>query len=467
MIKRSFFNKLLAGAVLVGTLAACQGEGDFLEPKPVDLLSDDIAIQDAGSAEGAILGAYSSLQADESYGWMYNAFADLAVDGAYHSGSFPTYREIDVNQIFATNINVQEVWERGYILIYRTNIVLERVPGLSDEAMSLADKDRVMGEAYFLRALAHFDLMRYYGDIPLVTVTDVETNRFPSRAPMSDVYAQVLSDLAEAETLLANFNPGDLSQAKSRASVDAARALRARVALYQGDYATAANAASAVIDGGSYSLESSYDNLFEPANTTSSEVILQVYADANDGNSLAFWTNPSSAGGRWEIAPAPDFVFALEDSRDQGDSRYSALLAPHPTEFGEYYFTKFRDLNTGSDQPKLLRLAEQYLIRAEARAMQGDLSGAASDLNMVRSRAGLSNATFADQNDAIDQIMNERFIELVLEGHRYFDLRRTNKIDEVMNLINPDGWDSGVDQLFPIPQRDILFNTNLTQNPGY
>lgn len=466
MIKRSFFNKMLVGAVLVGSLAACQGPGDFLEPQPVDLLSDDIAIQDAATAEGAILGSYDALQQESSYGWMYNAFADLAVDGAYHSGSFPTYREIDVNQIFSTNVNVRDIWHRGYIIVYRTNIILERVPGLSDEAMSPADKDRVMGEAYFLRALAHFDLMRYFGDVPIVTVTDVETNRFVSRAPMSDVYAQVLGDLAEAETLLANtgFSP---DEAKVRASVDAVRALRARVALYQGDYATAANSASAVIDAGSYSLESSYDNLFEPTNTNSSEVIFQVYADANDGNSLAFWTNPSAAGGRWEIAPAPDFVFALEDSRDLGDSRYSALLAPHPTEFGEYYFTKFRDLNTGSDQPKVLRLAEQYLIRAEARAMQGDLSGAAADLNMVRSRAGLPTTTFADQNDAIDQIINERFIELVLEGHRYFDLRRTNKIDEVMNLINPDGWDPGVDQLFPIPQSDILLNPNLTQNPGY
>ncbi len=465
MIKVPFIKQFLAGAILVGTFASCQGPGDFLEPQPVDEITDDLAIQDAASAEGAILGAYGSLQSGDYYGWMYQAGVALASDCAYHSGSFPSYREMDGNNIFSTNTNVLDIWSQGFITLYRANIVLERVPGIPDANITAARRDQILGEAYFLRALAHFDLSRYFGDVPIVTSTSVDANKSLSRSAVADVYAQINSDLAQAATLLANYQPASLEEQKSRASVDAVNALRARVALYAGDYATAASAASSVIDAG-YSLESDYGNLLDPANTRSSEIIFQVYADVNDGNSLAFWTFPSTDGGRWEIAPAPDFVFALEDSRDQGDSRYAALIAQHPTEFGEYYFTKFRDIQQGTDMPMVFRLGEMYLIRAEARAQQGDVSGSMSDLNMIRSRAGLSDASASSTADALMMIEQERFIELALEGHRYFDLRRTGRIDEVMSLINPDGWNS-TDAYFPIPQREVDLNNNLTQNPGY
>jgi len=464
MIKRSFFNKMLVSAALIGSLAACQGPGDFLEPQSTSLVTDDVAVSDLRSAEGVLLGTYNSLQSADAYGWRVQALSEVCVDAAYHSGTFPDMAQIGVNQIFANNLDVLALWRRGYMTIYRTNILLERVPGVADEDLPAADKDRIMGEALFIRALAHFDLLRFFGDIPIVTTSVVAENSEKSRSPITDVYAQIESDLDEAGLLLANAGFTG-AEAKVRASVDAVNALKARVALYQGNYAEAASNATSVIDGG-YSLESDYNNIFEPSNTSSSEVIFQLYADIQDGNSLAFWVLPSSAGGRWEVAPAPDFIFALEDNRDLGDSRYSALLAPHPTEFGEYYFNKFRDINTGTDQPKVLRLAEMYLIRAEARAMQGDLSGAASDLNIIRSRAGLPSASFSDQGDAINQILAERFIELVFEGHRFFDLRRTDKIDEVMGFVNPDGWDVN-DRLFPIPQREIFENPNLTQNPGY
>ncbi len=243
---------------------------------------------------------------------------------------------------------------------------------------------------------------------------------------------------------------------KIRASRYAAQALLARVYLYKKDYASAITAATDVIDNGGYTLLSNYSDIFSGEETA--ESIFEVDFTALDRNRIAEYNFPLTLNGRREVEPATDLLnsYNASDERLYASVAYAGTLP---------YAIKYDDLSTGSDNFIVLRLAEMYLIRAEARAM---LSGPAdlirADINAIRNRANLADITTNTYPELISMIESERRLELAFEGHRWFDLVRTGRaVDVLVNVTNTN------QTLFPIPLSEILSNTNpgMTQNPGY
>ena len=446
---------------------------DVLTQDPQTAISENIAIRDQKSAEAALNGLYSQLQVGNYYGSNIQIISDVSSDISQSVGTWDFYREMDTYVTSAGNLEVRNLWEQAYTAINHANNIIADVPGLEGTPQEV--KDQILGEAYFIRALAYFDLTRAFGGVPgvagtmgvpLVTTPSrfIDENSFPSRASIEASYGQVEADLGEAESLLSGFN------SPNRVSEAAAKALFSRLYLYLQDFGQAEQYATEVIDDYSFSLVPNFADIF--SNENSSEAIFELAFNTVDGNDIRFWYYPSSGGGRGDIALHEAFATTAMSRPD--DER--GQLIGFDSNVGVYYPTKYAKAG-GDDNIQILRLAEMYLNRAEARARQAspDLPGALSDLNEIRNRAGLSDTTGTGvdtQPEVLNAIELERGIEFIEEGHRFFDLVRTGRAQTV--LINIDRQNSDPVSLtdpgrnvFPIPSRDIDANENLDQNEAY
>ena len=425
---------------------------DFLEePAPVDLISDDIVIEDETTAEQVILGMYNSYQGARLYGNLLIGATGLLSDELDHTGSFPTLAQMDDNEMISDNVNVQDIWAACYRGIYIANIFLERAGSVS---MDAEKRTQLTGEARFGRAMFHFILVNLYGDVPLATTSELATLRTIDRTPTSAIYAFIIAELETAISELDGVDYGSAGRDNAdryRVNEWAAKALLARALLYSGDVTEAGQVANDVIQNGGYSLATNYASNFTTAGG-SPEVIFQIYSENVDPNGLAFQFQTS---GRYEYGPTTQ----LQDAYESGDSRAEMIEL---TDDGRAQVVKYTDVGNGNDKPIAFRLAEMYLIRAEANlgSAQAD-----TDLNALRSRAGLNDPIVGA---TLDDVLAERFVELAFEGHRWFDLKRTGEVDGVMLALNPSTWDA-TDVLMPIPIREIRNNPTLAgkQNPGY
>jgi len=415
---------------------------DYLDKAPYDIITDDIVITTADDAETVLLGAYSALQSADAYGNQIVGTTGTLSDELVHTGSFPTVAEFDNNAVLSNNVTLQNLWAAFYAGIYRTNVIIERIETIKD--IDSNTKNRILGESKFLRALMHFDLVKLFGGIPYALTPDLTTLRTIDRTAVDVVYTNIITELNESVTLLAGVDQGN----NKRANQWVAKAMLARVLLYSGNKSQAGVVANDVIENSPYSLEANYADVFKG---NSDEVLFEVFFSVQDQNSMAFWFR---VDGRYEYGPSPQIQAAFEP----GDER-AVMVAPVGD--GRFQVAKYTDRATGTDQTVVLRLAEMYLIRAEANigSAQAD-----DDVNTIRNRAGLTNISGV----TLDDILQERFVELCFEGHRWTDLTRTGKADEVMSVINPLTWQS-TDVLMPIPQREIQQNPTLVgkQNPGY
>jgi hypothetical protein len=375
-------------------------------------------------------------------------------------------------------------WSTYYNYIYEANAVINGLQ--TTTGTSAAVKQQLTGEAYFIRAFWHFYLTNIYGDVPLVLTTDYTTNGTIGRTPRAQVLQQVVADLKTAEGLLnVNYVDGTdtaTTTERVRPNKAVAEALLARAYLYLADYGkdasnfgNAETEATAVITNSAYSLSPLSGVFLE----NGSEAIWQLQtpsnqsADTPDGQFFILLGAPST--GTHRSATISSQLMSSFEPNDQRKiawiGNYTTTQAPVIT----YYFPYKYKNNTYQNQEydMVLRLGEQYLIRAEARAEQNNISGALADLNMIRNRAGLSNYNGAtDQASVLAAILHERQVELFTEwGHRWFDLCRTGNANSVMGVVCPqkDGtWNSnGYQLLWPIPQLDRSADANLTQNPGY
>ncbi|SMO44564.1 RagB/SusD family nutrient uptake outer membrane protein [Gracilimonas mengyeensis] len=446
---------------------------DVLDQEPQTAISDEIAIRDQKSAEAALNGLYSQLQSTDYYGSNLFIMSDVTSDISQSIGTWDFYREMDTYVTSAGNLENRNLWSQAYTTINHANNIIEAMPGLDD--IPQATKDQLLGEAYFIRGLAYFDLTRTFGGVegvygeigvPLVTTParQIDESSFPSRASISDSYALVRSDLEQAEGLLSGFST------PSRVSEAAVKALLSRLALYTGDYSAAESYASEVINDYNFDLVDEYASIFRDENT--SEAIFELAYNTTDGNDIRFWYFPSSAGGRGDIALHTDFAeMVMSRSNDVRGN-----LIGFDDNVGAYYPSKYAKAG-GDDNIQVLRLAEMYLNRAEARTLKAtpDFAGALSDLNEIRNRAGLADTLGAGVSTA-DQIMgaieHERGIEFMMEGHRWFNLIRTGvALSELTGVdrINSDpvSLTNAGRQVFPIPSRDIDANENLVQNEAY
>lgn len=414
------------------------------------------------SAESAVMGIYSNIMSQHMSIWNGGAtlYAGLTADELNLTGTDPELQSFATNSIIpANNLGLARIWGHSYINIYNANTILE---GLArSTALTPQLSSRLKGEALLLRGMYYFYLASFFGDVPLPRSTDPAVNSTLRRIPVAKVYQQVIADLREARSLLpeAYYTPG-----RNRPTRWAVTALLARVYLYTQDWEKAEEEASAVIASGLYSLEP----LSKVFLATSNEAIWQLSpVSANTNTAEGNFFIPASATTK------PNYVITLSllQAFETGDSRKQEWLRANTISGQPFYYPFKYKVRTGSapyaEHNMVFRLAELYLIRAEARAHRNDLQGAKSDLNLVRIRAGLPPATAPSQALLLAAIEQERRIEFFAEwGHRWFDLVRTQRADAVLGSEKSPWWQPH-DKLYPIAHEDVLRNPLLTQNPGY
>lgn len=376
-----------------------------------------------------------------------------------------------------------EFWQNTYPYIYTCNAAIKGLENSTTLTPSV--KKQLLGEAKFMRAFFYFYLVNLYGDVPLVLSTDYTVNALISRTQASAVYSQIITDLKEAQDLLVDgYVTSDAktlytsATERVRPCKAAATALLARTYLYTKQWANAEAQATAIINNTAV-----YDTV--PLN----KVFLK-------NSKEAIWQlQPVTQGTITNTAEAPFFVLSvpstgvnsthpvylnnlLLNSFETGDQRKTNgnWVNIYTDVTGTYYYPyKYKDVTQGAnvtptEYTMILRLGEQYLIRGEARAQQNNISGAQSDLNVIRKRAGLPNTTANDQPSLLAAILHERQVELFTElGQRWLDLKRTGTVDAVMSVATPlkgGTWNS-YQQLYPVSQNELLVNPKMTQTPGY
>lgn len=438
------------------TLSSCKKMTDVGVPK--NAIVSTSVFTDQPGAEAAIAGMYGGLYSASnssstmpSYGAALSLLNGLLADELNYNGT--AYDQYRTNGLVSNEVNVSDIWTDSYSAIYRANAIIQGVAGGS---FATAYKNQATGEALFIRAFCHFYLVNLYGDVPLMTSTTVQDNQSAPRAASSTVYTQIISDLEQAASLLTETYPSGGN--RTRVNKYAATALLARVYLYHGDYAKAEAAASQVIATSTlYSLPSDLTTVFL---TTSTEAIWDFDTSVFGYTFVGAQTVPNAnVIPNFIITPNLFTVFETNDKRKANWVNVSVGY-----NYPYKYHTKTK-LNLEYDV--VLRLAEQYLIRAEARVQQDNLSGSIDDINVIRNRAGLGNTPASIKGDIAAAIAQERRVELFSEwGHRWMDLKRTGKVDSVITATKPGMWQT-TDALYPIPSKERMNNVTLSQNPGY
>ncbi len=452
---------LLYLTMLMGCLTACS---DFVEVDlPKNQLSAPSVFEDPSIAESAIHGVYyqmrtSGLVSGKGLNVPMGLYTDELDYYRFDRGEpLENYKNHTVR---ADNLLVEGFWNDTYSQIYTVNSIISGVE--SSVSLTLEERRQFKGEALFVRAYLHLLLVELFGDIPYITVTDYTVNRDVLRMPKVLVYSNIITDLNLAIDLLPE---SDFSGERVRPYTAVAEAVLARAYLYTEQWTLAEAMANRVIVKFG-ALESDLSKVFLKE---ASGTIWQFKPNEEGDN--------TSEGARFIFTTTPPFDIAVSDllldAFESDDLRQSSWLKEVRNTTGTetwYHAFKYKEQDNTENSVEYsiqLRLAEQYLIRAESRAHQGDVSGAQADINAVRNRAGLSNTLANTLNELLDAILQERRVELFTEqGHRWFDLKRMGKAAEVLREIKPNWKDTHI--LLPIPDEELTLNPNLLpQNDGY
>jgi hypothetical protein len=427
---------------------------------PPSLVESAIVFRDDQTAETALLGLYSQmnqLHLSITNGGL-TLYTGLSSDEIYTTSGTTAAAAFWNNALLADNSTVNfNFWTTAYKLIYQANSILEGVE--KSATLSTTIRKRLSGEAFFLRAFVYFNMVNLFGEVPLVTTTDYRANAVLPRTPIAIVYDQIEADLITAKEL---FDGLAEPASKGRVGKWAIASLLARVYLYLGEWSNAELYSTSIINAGSHSLVNNLNTIFPGSST---EVIWQLLRDnVNTADGAAFI--PSSSTAR----PAYAITEQLYNSFEAGDLRKTAWISSNLVSGIRYYYVykyKVRSNSVVTEYNCILRLAEQYLIRAEARAHQNNIAGANADLNLIRKRAGLLDVSIATSGELLIHIEQERRAELFAEwGHRWFDLKRWGRVSDVLSVAKGVNW-SATDALYPIPQQSLESNPFLVQNPGY
>src|SRR6218665_2579802 len=454
-------SRLILLACLAGLLSRCE---NFVEAEPPrSQLSATAVFENYATANAAMSDIYARirdaglLSGRANGGQLFTgAYGDDLV--SYESGIYGT-EPFYSNSLLASNNNVTDFWNTTYAQVYAANSMLEGLAATT--ALSTQQHEQLQGEALFVRALLHFYLTGLYGDVPYVTTTDYRINTVARRMLTAEVYQHCIADLETAVGLL----PENYTVAgRIRPNKHAAQALLARVYLYAGLWAESSNAASAVLNNNTlYVCENDPEKVFLKDCTAT---IWQLMPSAAGKNTEEGLTYIFSSGPPPQVALNPKLMQAFEPG-DLRREKWTKTVTTGGNSWSHAFKYKQRN-NTGTtvEYSIVLRLGELYLVRAEARARQGELIGAKEDLDKVRSLAGLGATAALSQQDLIDAILRERRVELFAEySHRFLDLKRTGSLDAALS--DKPGWDP-TDKHWPLPQAELLANGNLApQNPGY
>ncbi|WP_256010635.1 RagB/SusD family nutrient uptake outer membrane protein [Desertivirga xinjiangensis] len=470
------FNKILLATGLC-LLFSC----DVIHQEPEDRIAESNYWKTQADAVSAIIGVYDRVQSLA----LYNPLAYVAsTDEVTFNNAADGYLQFNAHNLTVDNTQVEAYWQFNYSGMHRVNDIISRVPGINDKAFTEEEKAEIVAEAKFLRAYFYYNLVNGYGGVPIV-VKPYESFNVDFTIPKStvaEVYSQISSDLADAETNIPN-SFSDAIQTRGRATKGAAKALLAKVYLTTKEYRKAADKATEVINNPLYTLvtgATNYTNMFTPAGRNTSEAIweVQFVSSTSEGHGLHSRFMPQSnqsttVGGQYQIVPSQK----IQDAFDPGDIRKDASIAvsttPQFKTAGQPYVKKHNRSNSNEDPNIIaLRLADIILIRAEALNKLGETAAAIADLNTIRRRAfnvPLTTPSVYDYPNASDiaknfdltaAIENERFLELAFEGHRWMDLKRNNRAEAVLGIPT-------FRTVWPIPQRERNRNPKLEQNTDY
>ncbi|TFF33658.1 RagB/SusD family nutrient uptake outer membrane protein [Mucilaginibacter psychrotolerans] len=445
--------------------SGCQKQLDI---KPQNAVESSVALKTSKDVEGVLIGAYTAAALRGLYGGRFQSTTDfLADDGDFaYFGTFSDYTELNNKAITINNGFVEGVWNTGYNAIGVCNTVLANL-----NLVDPVKKARVEGEAKFLRGMIYFDLARVFGKawndgapasnlavpIVLTPTTAIADIQNVKRNTVAEVYAQAIADLQVAETNLT-------TDKSTYASSGAASAILARIYLTQEKYDLAEAEATKIIGSGTYSLVEHFSDEFQVKEqatrvfNTSEDIFAIQISNQSGYNALNEVYASSAFAGREETYLFGQFF----DRFEAGDDRVNEVT-------DDSFTSKF---NNAFGNVVVIRLAEIYLIRAEARIFKSspDLAGAAADINVVRKRALLDNTTAATAAELLDAVKYERHAELTFEGFQLFDLKRykgtTYSVDGDGNHLDAFPWNSPK-LIFPIPKRERDANPQLTQNEGY
>jgi starch-binding outer membrane protein, SusD/RagB family len=434
-------------------------------PSQQDQLTAATVYSSDANAEAAMTGIYIQVMTPSRTllnGGM-SLYAGLSSDELANTTPNPFIDPFRTNELTAGNIFCLSLYGTAYNVIFMANSL---IAGLNASAgVSPAVKAELRGEAEVVRALEYFYLVNLYGGVPLVTSIDFSVTAQLPRDSVSAVYAQIEADLKDAQQVLSTSYLSTAADvgARTRPNRLAAMALLARVWLYRGQWGLAEQEADTVIGSGVYQLEPGLDSVFRSGSREAIWQLQPVNSTLTTAEAAAFVARP---GLRPAYALTGEWLGVVEP----GDLRrvyWTDSVVVGPVNY--YYPYKYK--LTGSspvdtEYNMVIRLAEVYLIRAEARAQQGNIAGAQDDLDVVRARAGLPATMAGDGPSLLTAIWHERQVELVAEwGHRWLDLKRTGMADGVLGSEKP-GWVS-TDTLYPIPAQELTANPKLLQNPGY
>ncbi|MBW8244072.1 RagB/SusD family nutrient uptake outer membrane protein [Muricauda oceani] len=455
---KTYLKKLL---LIFPLLVSCE---DFLDlSPPKNQLVGEHVFEEAATVDGVFAHIYTGLResaftAGTGSGISY-ALGHYADELDHLSENQPVTRNFYNNSVLPGDSSVDGLWNSSYKLIYDCNSILEGVENSS--SLSQMEKDRFMGEAFFLRAFLHFYLVNLFGDIPYVDNTDYRANLKLSGMERDAVYERILEDARKARELLAN--QGSLGN-QFRPDQWTATTFLARVYLYMENWESAREEAEYVISEGPFLLEEELESVFLK---DSQETLWHLGAGAPGEN--------TEEGNTFIAFNAPPRYTALSnallDSFEAGDGRYVHWVGSISDDSQTWYFPFKYRYNGLTDETMeysiLFRLAEPYLISAEAHAQLGALVEGSYYVNKVRERADLPPLPMMERDDLLGAIYHERRIEFFSEqGHRFFDLKRTGRANGILSMTKPY-WD-GTDILLPLPENELLKNPNLLpQNEGY
>lgn len=448
------------------------------------------SITDAATAEAAISSCYNVFKSGsaEYYVMDYFIIGDGRSDNAYAGADNPAWFEADEFRVVSTNAAASRDWGYLYRHISTANSIINNVPKITDAALSETRKNQIVGEAKFMRARAYFDLVRLFGDVPLIidelppitpeNLEEVYPQLYPARTAATEVYAQIIKDLNEAATTVPTTGPN-----KMTITPGAVYTLLAKVYATQKpvNWNLVKENCDKVIAGG-YSLVPVFENLWDGDHENSSEAIFELnFSDWNTGGN---WGSDMFYGTGWKKfnTPSNDLVKAYDDEGDQVRKASTIHFMDVRGKWNDKYWSNSYEnypfaakmRNTSASQNIIMyRLADVLLLKAEALNETGDLEGARALVNQIRNRVSLDPTPANDQASMRLAIEKERRLELAFEGHRWYDLVRTNRAIPVMTAVK-DGAGKNLGYpinenklLWPIPQGEIDKNTQLTQNLGY
>lgn len=425
----------------------------FLDVDPIDSVSDGQTIVDKTSAETAVRGLYRSLAADGYYGLTFPAIGYLSGDNVQWTGSQSIVQQFITHNVRADNAYIGNSWSAIYVTINRANHILAKVPEVNDPLFPQNLRNQLIGEAHFIRALAYFDLVRTWGGVQIVlepTESAGDKNGIKRSTP-EQTYAQVLSDLNAAEPLLPETTN------RFRVTKKTVWALKARYHLYREEWAEAETYAGKLIDDAvNYQLVKPYSAWFANNAVATAESVFELSYSATYTNGHRTQWQPPANGGTRQWAPADQLITQLNDAAIGGSRNAIIAKTSAGLWYGNLYYR-----SPATDPAYIIRMAEVYLVRAEARAQQDKLAEAAADLDAVRNRAELPNSTVSGKDELLLAIEAERKLEFPFEPHRWFDLVRTGRATAVLGVTDVNKL------LLPIPAADVLIDPALDQNTGY